>query len=664
MIGYLKKILGNHVFSSQYYAKKWLGPDAEVVDLRRVQEKKEGWELGLHKLQDNRHFRLMLSVENHLQKVELHTEMLKFTVGTLEHFMKRVVGLTATPFNKDGMDPRMSDNFIPSKSMESTKTLIRRSSVKLCPDAIRMKHYLQTVAAEKMAHGLMDPNALLVDSLTENSTNQNISGLILQGARSAIKQVVYWEIKESQWKAIDRKVITWEYDNSKHKNTETFFYFDQARSRGTDLPLPKYCHVDVLIDKNCTITELKQAGERCRKAKSGTQHLNLLVPKEWEEGVIPLTGEHVIEMVERNQLKQLGELLPLMAKRQIFEICRERFFKVLHKQCEGKQELVNKYKSLLVEQVDRDTMTNLSSLSPTPSVYVDLIAYKNLLLFKYIDLLKPRDKKAINTVVEKCVKALGSEAGGKSRPNFDLKVQSIHTIQSQQQLQSQVLLEKEKQNNLKTGFWPALMTLKNEGMNEFYTSKNFISIQIINNNLFTAVRASKLIEGSKTVNCIWLSHFLINESISRNVLLESINDSAKWGRVKLSVYQRLYQGRYVLRLQTGDTSKNVQHLLLSAPEADIVVAALKEWQCLYSIHSDDGKAIYPRTAIALSDPIVCAIALINGNPDILPSDAHLQHMMGSGERKTWLGYLKHRLSKIKPGDPRHYNENRLIKLLT
>jgi hypothetical protein len=648
------EFLGNALKrNSTTSVKRWLGPQTKLSEVRDILEKKGSWKQGMARLQKSPFLRLDLVVKNRLPKIKQHTRLLQFTVATLEHLMNRVVGLTATPFNKDGMDPRMAKHYIPSESIATTKDLLKKCQFSHCPSLREMDKFLSSIAKPEGVHGLIDPAALLVEY-----SNERLSSLILKKASKNIHHVISWDTEKAEWRAWNRYGANERYQSSKHQSKNCFFVYDQARSRGMDLPLPHSCKVKVLVGEQCSFSDVKQAVERCRQAKSGSQKVEIFVPSSWET-----KADKVIELTERNQRSQLRELLPLMTRRQLFEICRSRFLqKVWDDQCTTEE-----YTDLLIQKMDSDTSLKLASLKPAPTIKEDLKAYMELLVSKYSDkLLTYSDIEAMKAAVTRCLTALDRDKNETISPTLDLRVQAIQSAnaQKQQQAQARVRLEKAKRLSVLTKLWSASDVLTELASNGLPGKQNvsWYKFQYKGGVQFTALRISLLLAHKSISSNFWLSSQILSPESSKiipslNALTEGVQSSCR----KI-IWKRMKMAEYILSVPKKLQQDADQMLLLTAEEANKVVFSLGKLKSTsLTLYRADGTSIYPSNAANLPSLICIITALINGRGRKLNPSEIEKLVARDHSSDCWEAYLKQRLSQYSFGSSLSFEKNPVVK---
>lgn len=641
--------------------RRWLGSNAKLTDARDILDKKGSWQAAVAKIQANPYFRLDFVAKKRLPKIKVHTHLMQFTVATLEHLMGRVVGMTATPFNRQGMDPRMAENFIPSKSIETTKELIKKCKISAAPEPHHMDNYLRNVAKKAGTHVLIDPSALLVEY-----SNAKLSSLIFEGAPKKIQYVLCWDIKKGEWRAWNRYGASERYQSSKHRSEQCFFFYDQARSRGTDMPLPDRCLAQVLVGKGCSFTDLKQAIERCRRAKEGSHQVEIKVPNSW--GASP---DQLIEITERNQALQLKDLLPLMARRQLFEICRNRFLEKLWKNPESLAFYLKHggCADLILEAMDHSLPLKLASLKPTPSIAEELNAYMESLQTKYSRrLLTNADKEAMKAAVERCLKTLAQDGKVGAAPTLDLRVQAIQSVNAQQEAEAEarVQLERDRRQAPWKKLWSATEVLEQMETRGLPGSKapNYFDFSDSGKVQFRALRISLLIGDRNFSPLIWISSRLLPVLAAQGIpKLEKLS-SAKQARFRELIFQNLGMAEYILRVPNSRDTKSAQMLLLSAEEADRVAFALRRKKtCRLSLHRCDGTAIFPMGASRLHDSICIVTALINGRAGRISAQKIGNEVNRARTSQRWESYLKQRLVRRSYGDPLRFEDNPLVKAI-
>ncbi len=615
---------------AEYYAKRWIGPDAHIKELRAIVEKKGNWRQLVDQIQQNRLVRVDIGALGRLTKIELHSHMLQFTVATLERAMKCVIGLTATPYNSAGMDARMANNFLQSNACETTRQLLRTCAVKSY--ALLDEDTISRMAAPEGVHALMDPSAWLVDY-----QNSKIAEIILRGARTSIQQVVFWEPKCDKWQTLARRGYIEDYDPSKHVSNETFFHFDQARSRSSDMPLLDGCIAIALVGHDCTFTSLKQAMERCRLFKLGRQKVEL-----WTEQASQCaTGSDVEKLVMQNEKKQLKEELPLMAKRKMFEICREGLMEAIDKKTPG----LECYRALLLQEVDHKSYIKHASLLPSPTLRADLEEYEHDLIKKYSKLLDNDKLKEIYDARKSCLEALDEQADTAFEPVLDMRVIAIHAkeqikaealdlkVQTQhvQKVKSQAYTEdgQDKQNT--TTLWDAHKVLP------ILANRNIANDECVVIDAFQAMRIADLFKRLHAPQKLWVSSKIVTFATEPGMNRDH--------------YKRMQSAAYILQV-------GLENILLTEQEADNVqrVFSTTRFENL-QLYRLDGTNLNEETPPLSREIIECA-ALFNGrlgllskievNPDAVPSQ---------------LLYLKDRLAQFNDSDVRSFTNNPLVHLL-
>lgn len=602
-----------------FYAKRWIGPEATIRDLRAIVEKKGDWRVLVRKIQQNPLSRIDIAAISRLPKIELHSHVMQFTVATLESAVKRIIGLTATPYNHAGMDARLAENFLQTDACETTKACIRRCEVKTYKQID--EDTLSRIAASEGVHALMDPTARLVDY-----ENKKVAEIILRGARRSIEQVVFWEPACGKWQAYGRRGYIEEYDPKKHKNSETFFHFDQARSRGMDMPLPDCCKAIVLVGHDCTFTALKQAMERCRLLKLGMQTVEL-----WTDE----PGD-VVEHVMRNEKKQLREELPLMAKRKMFELCRMKFL-------EGDDN--EGYKELFCQEVDHKSYRKHASLKAPLTVREDLEQYEHELCTRYESFLDDDTRSLIRDARIRCLKALEEEADAAHEPVLDMRAMAIHAKEQNQpealdlKVQAQhiqkVYTEDPEAESRKAKLWDAAKVLP--ALATYDTSGDSIVIEDLK-----AKRVSDLFKRVGAPSTLFVSDRIVTHITEEKMTRDH--------------YKRMQTAAYIL--QAGHAQ-----LLLTEQEADNVQREFSKQKIAnLTLHRLDGSNLNRSNLNEEGAPLPAAIleatAIFNGRLGPLRTIT-----VSPASAPSQLAYLKERLAQFADSDPRNFTNNQLVQIL-
>lgn len=627
------KLLHTSPDKAIYYAKRWLGPAGTLADFRSIVEKKNGWLKLIDQIQQNRVARLDIALSELLPYIELYTQIMQFSVASLEQTFGHIVGLTATPYNHAGMDERLAENFKPTDAYETT-----RKKLSTCPIQTYSQiddATLSQVASRANVHALMDPSAWLVDY-----PNQQVAERILSGARHSIEHVVFWDIATSSWHVLGRRGLIESYDSSKHTSSKTFIYFDQQRSRGMDMPLPDECIAIVLVGHDCTFTGLKQASERLRQFKIGKQRVELWVESQ---------SAHcdVLKMVDKNELRLLVEELPLMAKRQMFELCRKKLLIASKKDSTCKKAL----KDLLLQQVDHYEYRKHASLEAAPTVRQELDNYFYELITK-CDFHDAADVTALERIKTRCLDALKEAADSIYEPSLDIRAEVIHIeayeqerrtdvdlkaeAHSQQKVTSQVETDNELQKHAKGRLFDAKELLLSLA-NPIARDQQELAV-----GTFSASRLTDLFQRLVCPKAIWLPTTMLP-------MPKMTEAELNLSPMKRELWKRVAKCAYILRFHD-----NV--LLLQDREANLIAKELR-----LNNYPDrelvrlDGTSVNTAQS-TLSPEILQAVALFNASLGPLRT-----HTFDPANAASRLAFLKDRLAHYSESDPNHYLNNPIVQ---
>lgn len=611
---------------AKHYVKRWLGQDGSISDLRAIVEKKGQWRKAVANIKENTLARLDIAAALVLPKIELYTHTMQFSVASLEQAFGTILGLTATPYNRAGMDERLANNFLATDAYETTKQKLATSKTQiytlLDDDTVRQ------IAASEGVFALMDPSAWLVDY-----PNKKVAELILSGARQAIEYVLFWDVADGAWRALGRRGFIEVYDKKKHTKDKTFIHFDQARSRGIDMPLPDDCSAVVLVGHDCTLTDLKQASERLRQLKTGKQSVIL-----WS------TESNILERVEHNELKQLVDELPIMAKRQMFERVRTR---LLERDEAG---LIAHYKELLLQEVDHKSFKKHASLDASPTVRQELDAYHAMLLTTY-PFLTADDVAALDGIKARCLEALKNAQDNVYKPSLDMRAEIILTEEAYNRERSydvDIKAEAQSQQKVTTQVQTLEANLTTQKQVPFNAKELLTALNVSGffgtNELggMTLARINCRFRRLEAPNTLWISTKTAPYS----------EDELQNSPLKRDLWKRIDQCAYILIASNGA-------LFVSGHEADCIVKELH--QSTYpniQLIRLDGTDFCTGTATQ-NIPLLQIASIFNGSLGPLTASTFGQPSPSASR----LSFLKDRLAHLVESDPLHYSNNPLVHLL-
>jgi hypothetical protein len=666
-----------------YFAARWLGPNATIADLLAIAEHKEGSEELVKRFKESPFARLDIATDLRLPRIELATSVLRFTNATLTASASRPIGLTATPYNRKGMNQRLADNFLESNAYETSREIFKKSPVNTLPE--NLEFFIKNVLKNQNSHAVIDPNALLVDY-----TNEEIAKILLKDARAPIKHVVYWDIKKNRWVAISRNKRIEEYNESRHKSIECFFYFDQTRSRGMDLPLPKNCNVEVLVGQDCSFTTLKQATERARRIKEGQQTATF-----WMENTTIPSNKALLERLDKNEIELLTEELPLMARREMVEVCNQRLTETIWEYPKKEKELLSKHISLRLHKINHDNYKIHSELKPHQSIDKDLLQFEEDLLEKYKELINDKDCKLIRACRERACDAIGEKRLAPSKAAVDLRGEVINASSTEQQtnhnhkefelrgethhqqqvrVQSQAVLEKRKLQQKEEALWDPQQVLP-------FLAKPKTNIARIENQdpnwgPFIAEKINKLFPSLIVANNIWISKkltFLNNGKLTtEEIINKSLHANLLWKALPKASHLLSVSLREESSPSASSSSQIpvIQHIALNEIEADQVEQYMRDTQKVsklpITLHKIDGS---PTTSsptdnsdlTPLAPSVLATIALFNGRLGRLQSN--IIQSLGDDKKscELRLSFLKNRLGHYRMEEEQSFENNPLVR---
>lgn len=669
---FVRRILKNEsTENSEKFARRWLGKDASIVDLVAIADEKEGYEEILKAVKNSLFARLDIATRFCLPKIEMTTNVLRFTMASLTASMAKAIGLTATPNNRHGMNARLAENFIESDAYQTSRKIIEESAI--CPLPQDLKSFIEKMSEDEKVHALIDPNALLIDY-----TNEEIAQILINKVRPSISYIVFWEIGKDRWAVLSRSKCVEMYNESRHKSGECFFFYDQTRSRGMDLPLPKNCTVEVLVGEDCTFTTLKQATERARRIKEGLQQARF-----WMENEQSPSSDKLLKRLDENEIELLKEELPLMARREMTEVCNQRLTEAIWNYPASKAFLINKYSSLRLHTINHNIFEEHADLAPHKTIDAELLAYQEELIGLYHDLLTVEDCAAISdyrrrvsaaisgstiskTVVDLREEVIGESASHISRhKEFELRGETHH--QQQTRVQTQAMLEKRRQK-YQQALWdpkevlPALLAGQLVGLSSARlpaSNENwgeFIAARI--NKIFPRLMLAENIWISKKVAVMDSEGILDEEGIRKNPLANHI-----WATMP--------KADYILSVDEGWAT--AQHIALASDEGDQICHFIRGKGFSSSggsgltLRKPDGKLVIAsdkgRENSVADLSLLASIALFNGTLGSLSGEAMNKLSSNGRESRSRLAFLKDRLRHYRRNEEEHFERNPLVQAI-
>lgn len=669
------------------YVARWLGRTGSLANFFAIIQQKEGYETYLEMIKQNLLARMDLAVMLHLPKIKLNTQVLSFTMASLTAGAARPIGLTATPNNRAGMNGRLATNFLKSDAYETTEKIFNNSSVMTCP--ADFDHFLQQCSQAEDVHALIDPNALLVDY-----TNEEVAIKLIEMARTAIKHVVYWDIREDRFMAMNRSKRIETFHEKRYASNDCFFYFDQTRSRGIDLPLPN-CKIEVLVGEECTFTTLKQATERGRRIKEGLQ-----IAQFWMENELNPSPTTLLHRLKKNEQDHLAEELSIMARREMEEVCNQRLTERIWEQPDQKTPLLKAYGNLRLHPIDHLSAQKYAGLKPLPSIADDLLTFENKLFKQYEQLITDEDRKEITACRLRVVQALGDQECAPSKPIADFRAEIIIScekqidsplqrvwdlrgeVHHQKQVQNRVQLEKEKMERERNALWAPRSSLA--------------KLQALSNP-GPLLKILPSVKKNREVKAEWAPFYMIhasevfsrlvppsNLSLSKKVIFsngkenyfteEQVNKLP--AREAFEMWKsKLSQISHLLTVVPKENAPH-RHFAISCEEADQVAQHIGSLpipshavKAELFLHKMDGGLVASsnianvQTAFAIEGSVLATVAIFNGTLGKCPP-AIVNTLEGGEEAtKSRLAFLSDRLRHYRPGHALEFNKNPLVHAL-
>ncbi|MEM1282853.1 MAG: hypothetical protein AAGG81_04795, partial [Chlamydiota bacterium] len=659
---------------SEFFAKRWLGKEASVSHLIAILENRAGGDELIKEMQKKFLLRLDIAIELRLPQLRISKEVLRFTNATLTSSGKKCIGLTATPYNVAGMNIQLMSNFKEGDAYNNSRKIIQKSQVKSLPSDLNL--FISGVAKKKDSHALVDPSALLVDY-----TNVEIAKLILSKARECIKQVVFWDDAKDMWMVINHVNRIEEYNEVRHVNKESFFIFDQARSRGTDLPLPKYCTIEILVGKDCPLTSFEQATERGRLIRFGTQKGRF-----WMEEEINPTVENLFHRVNHNERELIKEELSLMAKREMAEVCNQRLTKKIWDNPNETKELLESYKEIKLHTIDHDNFVLYADLKPPKTISEELEDYEKELIEKYSQLITEEDRRLIRAYRENVVNTIDKDKRCIYEPTLDLRGEEINSVEttdkmntsyselelrgenhSQQRTQSQnqALMEKQRKFQQLRLVWNPSDVLP-KFMKAAGDIKKIVS-NIEGYGVFLSQEVAALYPSAHFPNNLWLSKGVSH--ISSKCLMDEkeIESSLQ----KTHLWRTLPKIDYVILFPSMDgKSTGNQYLALSKEEADETDYFMRR-SCNHNenlrgitLYKTNGQIISSILNSNKIDPVILmTIAVYNGQiPPSFPNNLLSTCIISRKEIEGKLCFLKKRLQHYRAEEAMSLENNPLTRI--
>ncbi len=675
-------------------AKRWLGSKGTISQLTKIVKRQDNWQELVNIVATSPLARLDIAAGPSINTIVLHTHMLQYTLATLESDFGNVIGLTATPYNHQGMDSRLAHNFLANTSME--ESLERLST---CPVERVVDFSLKTLtdlAKSPDVHAFMDPEALVADH-----QNWEVAKAILAGARDSINFAVFWNLSKQIWSVIDRRGFIVPYETSRHSADACIVFFDQARSRGMDFDLPEQCSAYVLVGDKCQSTPLLQAAERCRLFKFGTQKVTYAVASNSKKFAMNnVDGNTVVRVAKENEGYALSEELPLMTKRKMHEVVRKPLIELLAiSDDETRLILKEKYGKILLRTLDHRDYVEHASFDPALSIETDLKAYQAQLQTQAEGLITQEQIVQLSQYREDCIKALKNGGTTAVKPALDMRVQHIQdNIQSAPSAQAFVLdllveaAHHQQNNNIdlraEAHHQQQVKSQEREERNKGALDERrcFVAVDVIRalcSEVFPCAEMNTLSLGEKAFATqrlvelfpricappsIWISDKLLSHIeavVPRKLCGQEQYDA--YSDLKLHCWATLGTVSHVLEVSKP---KGHQTLFLALEEADKIAAALEaspndpELAAVRLFRLDGQRVALIGNSEPLMDRNVLAVAaLFNGELGPLSSEVVTSWIRDSAPpQNDCLKHLRDRLAPRLQGDPRHYDSNPIVKL--
>jgi len=195
--------------------------------------------------------------------------------------------------------------FLRATNGKILKLVLQKSEFKQINN-IRAIELTEFIIEEKI-DALIDVGAYLA-----GFDNEKFANILLEKIDTRFEGVVYFDLKQLEWKFKNRDGVIWSLVNSPVKERNAFVFFDQRRCRGSDMKLSKNAKGLITISTNLKKDDFIQACGRMRGLEygqtlllTGDKNISRLIRESVNSISDKIEVKHVIEYVLINVVKNL-----------------------------------------------------------------------------------------------------------------------------------------------------------------------------------------------------------------------------------------------------------------------------------------------------------------------------------------------------------------------